>query len=383
MSTSTTCKYTLTDGNGTSNEATITVEVTPPEPSEASELVFHQHSAQHQPIASGASIAGESHAETQALRAVMDKGWTYNRGGPWGVQSWISKSEWTSRTITWAPQNETNQAMAVNYPLTMKLPPPRTGSSITDWQPDNLPVKYPAGWTLGKSIDGVVCIFDDSTKMWRLFRQVVWQPFQSNVTANQTFVHSATGLGHPASPSAGRAGSSASGVFNVFGLLKGHHINQPGRAIPHGLQCIMSARAAPYALGRTFVPPAISTDGAANQPGRNLGPIPYGRRLTLPHGTVFTNTSFQVPGGPIVTLNEPTLRVAMAIFIYGLFPIDMDHPGIAIRTDQWVSATVISQLLAHSGRIFPYLVPCLEVWQPNQIQCGPGTPRGPNLGYAA
>lgn len=383
MSTSTTCKYTLTDANGTSNEATITVEVTPPGPSGANELVFHQHSAQHQPIASGASIAGESHAETQALRAVMNKGWSYNSGGPWGVQTWVIDPGWTARTITWETQWESDTSPAASYPIVMKLPPPRTGSSITTIQVDNIPTKYPAGWTPGSSFDGVVCLFDPATKVWRLIRQFVWKPFKSSPTGNQTFTHSATGLGHAASIGAARTGSSASGVFNMFGLLKGHHINQPGRAIPHGLQCTMSARAAPYVLGRTFVLPATSIDSGAFNAGRNLGPVPYGRRLTLPHGTVFTNTSFQVPGGPIVTLNEPTLRVAMAIFIYGMFPIDMDHPGITIRTDQWVSATVLSQLLAHSGRIFPYLVPCLEVWQPNQTQCGPGTPRGPNLGYAA
>jgi len=287
---------------------------------------FSKNSAHHRPIGTGAQYAPRNHPSTNSWLKVNGIG--INAGAPWGVSVTSTDASDPMRTVG-AVSLKCDRVDGL--PKTIRMP--REGF-ITR-------VKLnPNGCT-----DGVVVIYDRVQKVPHQLRQYNWNG--GKPVAGQYKTWSISGLGH-GTKRGDRVGTSASGVAALFGILRGDEINNPGRKVEHALQMVLPASSSGCAmmLSREIVLPATSGDGFMNQPGYNLGNIPYGALMALPP---------PAKGGPnldALGLSARGKRLAEAVRDYGIYAVDTGNCP-ALRADQYVQNT--GELTAALSKIYPYI----------------------------
>lgn len=319
MSTSTTCKYTLTDGNGTSNEATITVEVlaAPVTPDELFAVPFNKNSAQHRPIGTGASYSNPNasaadggaplFAQWVGSGNVNDNrfGHFVTRTSPAGIL----------RTITW----DGYPAGAGQFPVTLRLP-----AGWPDWD------------TGGETGDRGCSVIDDDGVIHEFyhFNKTSW-------TAALHKTHPVTGLGHGTALN-DRLGTHAAGTAGLFGIMRKAELLATGVPIRHchGIAVPRSVdQNHPLFLSPYLQIPATGTDTGAGT--GNKGVLKYGSLIAIPPVSA---------GGPdldallaATTISEPWYRVMVSARDYGVFLNDGAQSPV-IRTDDRLGEPLKTQI---------------------------------------
>lgn len=345
------------------------------------ELICNADSAMMLPIGGNANIAAANHPISVRLTQI-GQNMRFNEGSPWGV-AFYKKShggpDWAVRTVN---VHNNNSGYLNEFPLTFETPGPRTSGVNSTREPLRLPHRYPNNYTPYNAQDNVCIIYNEQTKIHRLIRNVVWQHHRANIEAMHTIARSPFHRWHGTAPG-DRQGSSASGVFNMFGVVHGEIVNA-GLKIPNALQCIASMIGTTQLLSDKTVLPATSTDGSVQtNAAHGTGPCPYGATLTYVHGAT-------MPSG-LSTLGQ---LVWTAIYEYGLYPVDGNTNDLVIRTDQFINASLLSAWTASGDgpKIMQGLRPVLAdganpstgqayAWQPGITSKGGGTPRAQNFGH--
>ncbi len=352
--------------------------ITPPPP--ATNLFnnpFIADSAHHRPIGSGAIFADESHPFYDNWVNGLPASWgDFNPGSPYGRVVHAVHSVTSPRvTIGVNPQGED----AVMSIPASNIPYPTEGVSFNSNTPNN---------------DSVVVFLETDTGRVHEFRECRAQsgffaPPGTPMVARSYRPHWAvpsgpadqpitSGLGHGTVVNVNRVGHSASGTSALFGLLRADDLTRPG-PIGHVLQTVLPGR--PWneqyemALSKQIVLPATFRDTFASDPRFNLGTVPYGGLLSLPHGFNINNRGY----------NALQLKFAECVRDYGIMAVD--HGGnFAIRTDQYIPASTFNTIRPTLRDLKPHLRLILNsAWDPNDRRkpTGGGTPRAANTGYDA
>lgn len=306
---------------------------------------FNKNSAHHRPIGSGAQYASATHPTTKDW---MKKSvFAVNVGGPWGADLATVSNADPLYTVTGTGFN-------IGLPTTVRFPAAGFDTNI--------------GYNQYGTTDGVSVIYNRTDNSVHEFFQYKWNNGSPTAAINRQW--DIKGLGH-GTKSGDRLGTSASGVAMLFGLLRGHEINTPGRKIEHVLQMVLPRLPGePIMLSRDIFLPATNRDASAGQPANNTGSIPYGALMALPPSVNLDSLG----------LSEPGRRLAEAIRDYGIYVVD--GGAGAIRADQHVSATVRAQLMKDISKIYPHIRMVLN--NDNVLSsaaAGGGTPRAPNCAY--
>lgn len=335
---------------------------------------FIADSAHHRPIGSGAVFADANHESTIRWAQTPGTWGDFNGGSPFGrvVHVVDASSPRVTINVNPAGENAVLSIPATNIPF----PPSITFNSNT---PNN---------------DSVVVIIESDTGMVHEFRECRaqsgfvatpsapmlarsyrphWAIPQGAANTPLTY-----GLGHGISMGQ-RVGHSASSVSALFGLFRPEDINE-NRPIGHVLQTVLPSHNTtsypspyPHILSKDIILPATSRDAAASQPGRNLGAVPYGGLLSLPHGFNIYTRGY----------NATQLKLAEAIWGYGIMAVD-EGGNFAIRAAQGFTNTQLTQLRTCLRDLKPFLRLILNSdWDPNDRRkaAGGGTPRASNTAY--
>lgn len=313
---------------------------------------FNKASAHHRPIGTGANYTSTTSAATVAWRKAAH--FNINVGAPFGVHMVVTGPRDPIRAIGAKAACD----KVLNLPAAVRLP---AGGLITTIRTN-----------ANGCPDGDIIVHDGTTGVGHHLRQ--YNHNNGNPTAGQYRTVDVRGLGHGTRPGH-RVGSYATGIAAPFGLLRGQEINTPGSPIRHALQMVMPRKpGCKIMLSRTVVLPATSGDRNASSPGYNTGSIPYGGLLALPP-TVNLNT---------LGLSEPGRRLADAIRNYGIYVVDGGGCAAgAIRSDQTVSSSVLSQLRKDIRKIYPHIRLVLNNNVLGSPVAGGGTPLAPNCAFDA
>lgn len=377
MSTSTTCKYTLTDGNGTSNEATITVEVTPRAPTNIFLNPFNKMSIHHRPLGAGRQKglpAGYNYS-TKALvvpavpnsrgrLSVVGRYWP-NTGGDFYKHVYSNDVSIPGQIVTITTASGGN---GLGLPITLRMPNPSAS------------VYYPKN----SNHDSTVSIYDAyDTGMWIQFYGFEW----ATKKAKSVRTWPADGLDYPGSDSYPR-GTSASAlrwpstVLRADEFTNAHPTTAP---IRHALNVAVTrlAPAGAQILSPYVTWPAFSRDGSGAQ---NVGDIHYGTLLFIDGSARATLLS----SSPALSQRQRAL--VDAHYYYGVYVVDgtgyVTVGGVAkgvmrLRTSYGMSTPVIDELKDVLMRIHPYLWPMAnprgygsetEIWSDGLPYRGGGGP---------
>lgn len=268
MSTSTTCKYTLTDSNGTSNEGTVAVEVlaapvTPPStgatPAELFAVPFNKNSAQNRPIGTGATYAFNADIQRMAGAGTVNNVW------PNGNYAVMNGGGDALRSIAYYSVNSTGTPGF--FPVSLRVPsgPWNTLSTVGDCGVAILDAEGANPFRL--------------VELYRFNRNVLW-------TADSGRAHDIRGAGHanPGDAVGTRVGMTASGASYMLGVIRKSEVEAriPWRHCLHvGLPRLSGQTYAPV-LSRDIKWPCSATDGNANSASHNTGSVAYGELLAIP-----------------------------------------------------------------------------------------------------
>ena len=156
-------------------------------------------------------------------------------------------------------------------------------------------------------------------------------------------IYDARGLGYDTGTD--RWGFSASGVGNLFGLLRAHEMNDPVNVVSHVLQLALAYNAStawtqdhggPILQG-DFIAPANGTDSRCNTDATSCtGSVKYGSRWAIPPVSA---------GGPDLTtlaLTAREMQLAVCLRDFGTMVID-GTDSAAMRCDQgWNSGVIVA-----------------------------------------
>jgi len=318
---------------------------------------FSAKSAHHRPIGTGAQYASDSHPATRDWLKAGSFG--INVGGPWGVDAvTVSGNDPVMRVAGKSP--------SINLPATVRLP----GNGH----------KTKIGYNPMGTTDGVTVIHDRSNGQTHQLYQYDWNNGKPNASIYRAW--NIKGLGH-GTRSGQRLGTSASGVAGLFGLLRGHEVNQEvnqsGRPIEHALQIALPRihwpnQTCSIMLSKEVQLPATTRDGSAGAAGNNTGNIPYGALLALPRDVNVNSLG----------LSEPGRRLAQAIQNYGIYVVDGGGcKAGAIRADQDVSGSVLNQLSKDIPKIYRRIRMVLNNNVMGSPVAGGGKPLAPNCAFDA
>lgn len=312
---------------------------------------FNKSSAHHRPIGTGAQYAPDSHPISQIWK--KGSGFNINTNNGWGENFFVA----TAKDPAWTIKFDGSGGGGKNFPVTLKVPPNvKNGEAKSDGH-----------------FDGEVGIFEYGSGVMHSFWR--WNP--KTRTAGAHKYASLTGLGH-GTTLGDRVGTSASGVSNAFGVLRGSEINTAGHKIEHVLQFSVPGKPeqlgcmSAIALSKEIRWPATDGDSGRFTPGRNTGPMPYGTLMAIPRSV---NINALIPAS-----NEPGRRIAAALQNYGMYLVDMG--GCGIRTDQHVKESARQNVKDAIRKVYPYMRAVLNNSK-DQVASGGGTPIAQNCAFDA
>lgn len=323
MSTSTTCKYTLTDSNGTSNEATITVEVTEPpfvgEPTIAELFAqpFNSGSAFNRPIGTGATYSG--------LPFLGRTDGTINDSTVFSGQAALATASDPSRTFTsWTTAHNN-----IGMPFTTRIPNgfPSYDSTVSG---DRAITVVEEGNGVGHDIYNT---------------RISGSTYQAGL--HRTF--DLTGLGHGTTAGfANRIGNTASGAPLFAGTFRKFEFETPGLVIRHAHHMVaprFASHTKPFIINRRIQLPAVCTDGNAGLSNSDAAPCAMGELLAIrPEDLPAVHAS--IDGMSVTAASKETIkRYATAFTHYGIYIVDGGgQPGF--RADGVLNGTMRSAFLS-------------------------------------
>jgi hypothetical protein len=249
---------------------------------------FMARSAHHRPIGTGARYAADSHPATRDWL----KARTFAISGLRPGSLTVAATDALDPLGTVRPLSGCGPVSGL--PVVIRLP--RAG----------LPMPAVG---LGPCPDQSVVIYDAITGTAHQFGQFRWNDGSAAARLHRAW--DIRGLGHGIHPGR-RLGLSASGVTGLFGLLRGHEIDTPGRPIEHALQMLLPHRTGcKVMLSAEVVLPAVARDPVI-APHSNTGHIHYGALLALPRSVNIAR----------LQLSEAGQRLAAAIRDYGIYAVD-------------------------------------------------------------
>jgi hypothetical protein len=311
---------------------------------------FTARSAHHRPIGTGARYAAAAHPATRDWLKARSLAISGGRPGSMAV----ARADGMDPLGTVRPLAGCGPASGL--PFTLRLP--RAG------------VPLPGGG-LGSCPDQPAIVYDATVGKAHQFGQFRWSGGPPSARIHRAW--DIDGLGHGVYPGQ-RLGLSASGVAGLFGLLRSHEIDTPGRPIEHARQMMLPRRAGcRVMLSSEVVLPAVARD-AVIPPGSNTGHIPYGALLALPRGTDLA----------ALRLSEPGRRLAAAIRDYGIYAVDGGgcEQGV-LRGDSTIRPATLALLNADIPKLYPLIRMVLN----NDVLADPiaggGRPIAPNCAVDA
>ena len=311
---------------------------------------FTARSAHHRPIGTGARFAGGSHAATRDWLTAP----TLAIGGPGADDPIVAATTVPDALRTVRPLAGCGAVSGL--PITIRLP--RAGLPLP---------AIGAGSCAGRS----AVVHDRVTGATHEFGQFRWGGGGPVARLHRGW--DIRGLGHGLYPLR-RIGLAPSGASALFGLLRGHEIDTPGRAIEHALVAVLPSRAGCRSLlSRAVVLPAVARDTAAEQ-GGDTGHIPRGALLALPPSVDLA----------ALRLSEPGRRLATALRDYGLYALDAGGCTAGrLRTDGAVRPATLAALEADLARIYPLVRMVLNNDILAQAVAGGGAATAPNCAIDA
>ena len=311
---------------------------------------FTARSAHHRPIGTGARYATAAHPATRDWLKAASLGIAAGRPGSMAVV----RAAATDPLVTVRPLDGCGPVSGL--PITLRLP--RTG----------LPLPASA---FGPCPEQPAVIVDAATGMAHQFGLL--RADRGELAARLHRGWDVRGLGHGI-VAGRRIGLSASGVAGLFGLLRGHEIDVPGRRIEHALQMTLPRRAGcRVMLSTRVVLPAVARDPLI-PPGSNTGHVPYGALFALP------------PDVDLATLglSEPGRRLAAALRDYGAYAVDGGgcEQGF-LRGDSTIRTATLEQLRADLAKLYPRLRMVLNNDILGDAVAGGGQPVAPNCAVDA
>jgi hypothetical protein len=302
---------------------------------------FTKESAHHRPIGSDAVFADEKHPSTVDLLKVGFG--NINSDNGWGFNVYQSKTSDPVKTVVHAGRHN------VGLPVTLHVP---VGTNNHDTSDAGVVIVEPDGITAHE------------------FYQWRWNNGEPTAAIHRQW--DTRGSGH-SRPADARVGVSASGVAGMFGLLRGHEVNNPGYRIEHALQISLShifKGCKAHQFQAKAVWPAASTDGyCKTNPDLCGGNIPYGALLALPPSVDIAGLGLSEPGG----------RLAEALQDYGAYAVDGTECA-NMRGDQDIDAGVKQTLRTDMRKIYPLLRMVLNN-SAGETVSGGGTPRAENCAF--
>lgn len=321
MSTSTTCKYTLTDGNGTSNEGTITVEVTEPpfvgEPTIAELFAqpFNSGSAFNRPIGTGATYSG--------LPFLGRTDGTINDSTVFSGQAALATAANPSRTFT----SWTSAHNNIGMPFTTRIP---NG--------------FPSYDSTVSGDRAITVVEEDSGVGHDIYNtRISGSTYQAGL--HRTF--DLTGLGHGTTAGfANRIGNTASGAPLFAGTFRKFEFETPGLVIRHAHHLLAPRKTthnAPRIINRRIQLPAVCTDGDG---GTNdaAAPCAMGEHLGIRPADLSNVLALINSMSVSSAAKETCSRYATAFCHYGMYIVDgAGQPGF--RADAVLNGTLRSAFL--------------------------------------
>jgi hypothetical protein len=310
---------------------------------------FNKNSAQHRPIGTGAIYASDTDPATQDWLGAS--GFNINVGASFGALIFEASPSDTYVTIgcdtTWRKH-------CSGTPVTLRLAANLQGATDSD---------------------AAANVYDDSTgTLHEFYRFYTTNGYTAAIHLSMPI----RDLGHTPVGQNIRSGVTASGMSIFTGLLRGHEVNTSGYKIQHTLNFSVPGgpgKCAPAMSSQTVVWPASSKDGYCSDREYCTGHIPYGALLAIPPVS---------KGGPDLNtlgLSEPGLRVAEALRDYGMYLYDTAR-CVTMRTDQFVTSGVASQLKADLARVYKYIRMILNN-DGRQPVSGGGDALAPNCAFDA
>ena len=285
---------------------------------------FHEHSAHHRPIGTGAVYADQEHPAVQDW--LKGRQLNINVGNrPHGLYMIDADKDGPLLTV-----NGRAAAGTQGLPVTMRFPA------------GGVDIDFPAYF------DGNIVVYDRTLGVFNHLRVYAWNDGKPVAMQYRRYAPDIVGHG---SKLGERIGTSASGVAAPFGILRGWEVKKEGHPIGHALQMVLPRlpENSTMMLSREVWWPAVSMDGSAyREPSHNTGSIPYGSLWAVPP---ISN------GGPDLDglgLSEKGKRLAEAIRDYGIYVVD-GGAAPSIRADQDFSEALRSELTQATRKIYPHL----------------------------
>jgi hypothetical protein len=307
---------------------------------------FSAQSAHHRPIGAGARYSSGGPNDAM-VRALLERNFnSINIGVPWGNS--IYKAARTDALVT------VHVTAAGGASRQVYIPRAAQHDKITG-NDNNVSIYYP--WS-------------DSFIHLRGFDWNDGKP-----VAERVLTFDADGLGHADHPGDPRVGTSASGVANPFGVVRGFELDGT-IPIRHVIQLTLVGKGdqgiTPQLAGVARWP-ATSVDGFCKTTAHGdscTGPIPYGTLFAIPWNVDLDD--------PALKLSAPGRRFAQALKEYGLRVVD-DGPD-SIRGDQDIDEHTRALVVADMRRVLFKMLRHVENDERNQATSGGGAPRAPNCG---
>lgn len=294
---------------------------------------FNQDTSHMRPVGVNAVFGGATHAKTISL--IHATGTNINvpsAASGWGDPILYCDPSYPQRTVVWRPPYDSKS----QFPITLRIADSFTAGPANQ--------------------DATATLYDPDTQLFHEFYGLAriggqWQAMLHRVQRPRLIGHT------PDS-----AGTSASGMPIIAGLVRGDEWNNADDYCEHCLNISLSAR--PGDLPDNFIQlsknwqwPATSRDGFAANPGNNTGVINYGERFAIPS---YEN------GGPNpanLALGAATSRRYKLYYVlrnYGLLVHDASG-GNSIRSDQYLSSTAAAEIKTAFAAFKPLLRPILNV----------------------
>jgi hypothetical protein len=285
---------------------------------------FHEHSAHHRPIGTGAVYADQEHPAVQDW--LQGRQLNINVGNrPHGLYMIDADEDGPVLTV-----NRRAETGTQGLPVTMRFPA------------GGVDIDFPAYF------DGNIVVYDRTLGVFNHLRVYAWNDGKPVAMQYRRYAPDIVGHG---SRLGERIGTSASGVAAPFGILRGWEVKKEGHPIGHALQMVLPRlpENSTMMLSREVWWPAVSMDGSAyREPSHNTGNIPYGSLWAIPPAS---------KSGPVLDglgLSEKGKRLAEAIRDYGIYVVD-GGAAPSIRADQNFSEALRSELTQATRKIYPHL----------------------------
>ena len=294
---------------------------------------FNQDTSHMRPVGVNAVFGGATHAKTISL--IHATGTNINvpsAASGWGNPILYCDPSYPQRTVVWRPPYDSKS----QFPITLRIADSFTAG----------PANH----------DATATLYDPDTQLFHEFYGLAriggqWQAMLHRVQKPRLIGHT------PDS-----AGTSASGMPVIAGLVRGDEWNNADDYCEHCLNILLAAR--PGDLPDNFIQlsknwqwPASSRDGFASDPRNNTGVINYGERFAIP--------AYE-KGGPnpaTLALGAPTSRRYKLYYVlrnYGLLVHDAST-GNSIRSDQYLTGTAAAEIKAAFFDFKRLLRPILNV----------------------